>query len=194
MKSLSHLFENNRRWAEEQTRDDPEYFRSLSGAQNPRYMWIGCSDSRVPAEQIVRLRPGDLFVHRNVANVAPTTDPNCQSAIRFAVEALGVEHIIVCGHYGCGGIHAALGPAQPEPTETWLQPIRLTAQDHGEQLQRLPHDQARWDCLCELNVRAQVAALEGLDVIDQARKAGKSLDVHGWIYDLASGLLTDLAD
>jgi carbonic anhydrase len=191
MRLLSHLFENNRRWAERRVADDPDFFNDLCAIQRPAYLWIGCSDSRVPANEIVGLPPGELFVHRNVANVVHTNDTNCLSVLQFAVDSLRISHIIVCGHYGCGGVQAALGPAVRPPLERWLTPIRALARTHETELDGLDPG-ARPNRLCELNVMAQVRTLAQLPTIRDAWGRGQALAIHGWIYDLRNGLLRDL--
>jgi len=188
---LSHLFENNRRWAAGCIADDPDFFNDLCAIQQPDYLWIGCSDSRVPANQIVGLPPGELFVHRNVANVVQAGDTNCLSVLQFAVDTLRIRHIIVCGHYGCGGVQAALGPAVPAPLEHWLAPIRDLAGRHRRELDTLDPG-ARAFRLCELNVISQVHTLAGLRTVRNAWGGGHALALHGWIYDLRNGLLRDL--
>jgi carbonic anhydrase len=191
MRLLAHLFENNRRWAERRLADDPDFFDDLCAIQRPEYLWIGCSDSRVPANEIVGLPPGELFVHRNVANVVHEYDTNCLSVLQFAVDTLRISHIIVCGHYGCGGVSAALGPAVRPPLERWLAPIRATADRHRAELDGLDRA-SRGNRLCELNVVAQVRALARLPTLRDAWGRGQALAVHGWIYDLRNGLLRDL--
>ncbi|HET7025896.1 MAG TPA: carbonic anhydrase [Gemmatimonadales bacterium] len=191
MRSLPQLFEKNRKWAAHQVAHDPRYFERLLEIQRPPYLWIGCADSRVPANEIVGLAPGEIFVHRNVANVVRHDDPNALSVIQYAVDVLAVRHIIVTGHHGCGGIIAALGPPAPEPLETWLTPIRALRDRHAEELARLDPT-ARPDRLCELNVAAQVSAVAGTATVRQAWAAGKPLAIHGWFYDLKDGLLHDL--
>ena len=192
MKYLADLFARNRAWAEGSVAADPEFFARLRDLQRPDLLWIGCSDSRVPANDIVGLAPGELFVHRNVANVVPVTDLNAMAVIEYAVSSLGVRHIIVCGHYRCGGVRAALEGHQAGAVALWLQPLRLLAQDHRDELGALPSDEARWDRLCELNVAAQVGAVARSEVVQTAWERGAELAVHGWIYDLADGLLRDL--
>jgi len=191
MRLLPHLFENNRRWAAAQVADDPDFFNDLCAIQRPDYLWIGCSDSRVPANQIVGLPPGELFVHRNVANVVHDGDTNCLSVLQFAVDSLRISHIIVCGHYGCGGVEAALGPSVRPPLERWLTPIRRVARERQAELDALA-GAARANRLCELNVMAQVRALSRLSTIRDAWGRGQALAIHGWIYDLRNGLLRDL--
>lgn len=191
MKTLPELFESNRAWAEDRTREDPEYFSRLSRGQEPPFLWIGCADSRVPANEIVGLDPGELFVHRNVANVVAPDDDNGMSVLEYAVKALGVGHVIVCGHYGCGGVQAALGPPQRGHLDRWLDHVREVRDAHADELQGLS-DEARWKRLCELNVRAQVEQVRRTDVVQEAWASGASLHVHGWIYSLEDGLLRDL--
>jgi carbonic anhydrase len=191
MRLLAHLFENNRRWATARVAEQPDFFDRLCAIQRPDYLWIGCSDSRVPANEIVDLPPGELFVHRNVANVVHPDDTNCRSVLQFAVDTLRIGHIIVCGHYGCGGVHAALGAPVAPPLEHWLTPIRQIAGEHQSELATLDAD-ARAHRLCELNVAAQVRALAGLDTVTGAWRRGQALALHGWIYDLRNGLLRDL--
>ncbi|HXF95655.1 MAG TPA: carbonic anhydrase [Gemmatimonadales bacterium] len=193
MKELAHLFENNRRWARDMTARDPEFFRRLAGIQAPRYVWIGCSDSRVPANTIVGLLPGEVFVHRNVANLVTPGDANCLSVLQFAVETLGVEHIIVCGHHGCGGVRAALSRTPlADPIARWLEPLVALAGRYAAELGGLGDEEARVDRLCELNVRAQVGNVCRTEIVRRAWARGRSLAVHGWYYDLRDGLLRDL--
>ena len=192
MKSLKQLFENNRTWAADMTRQDPEFFRRLSTQQSPHYLWIGCSDSRVPANQVVGLVPGEMFVHRNVANVVVHTDLNCLSAIQFAVDVLRIEHIIVCGHYSCGGILAALQDNKLGLIENWLRHVQDVRAKHRAQLDALETEKEQHDRLCELNVIEQVTNLSRTTVVRDAWSRGQSLTVHGWIYDLSDGLLRDL--
>lgn len=192
MRLLSKLFENNRAWAAEMAREDPEFFVRLSAQQRPEYLWIGCSDSRVPANQIVGMLPGQMFVHRNVANVVVHTDLNCLSAIQFAVEVLGVGHIIVCGHYGCGGVLAALRDEKLGLIDNWLRHIQDVQWKHQAQLDRLGNEKLRHDRLCELNVIEQVVNVSQTTVVRDAWARGQVLAVHGWIYDLRDGLLRDL--
>src|SRR5256885_12802795 len=184
MRQLPELFENNRAWAADMTRQDAGFFRRLSEQQSPRYLWIGCSDSRVPANQIVGLMPGDMFVHRNVANVVVHTDLNCLSAIQFAVEVLRVEHIIVCGHYGCGGILAALQDNKLGLIDNWLRHVQDVRAKHRAQLDSLATEKEQHDRLCELNVIEQVLNLSRTTVVRDAWSRGQVLAVHGWIYDL----------
>jgi len=192
MRTLPDLFENNRRWAQRMTTDDPAFFRSLAAQQAPQYLWIGCSDSRVPANEIVGLAPGELFVHRNVANVVTHTDFNCLSVIQYAVDVLRIRHIIVCGHDGCGGVRAAMEDHELGLIDNWLRHVRDVLAAHHAALRQLPDDAARLDRLCELNVRAQVRNVCDTTVVQSAWRAGHRLSVHGWIYGLHDGLLRDL--
>ena len=192
MKYLPKLFENNRAWAERMTSNDPGYFERLAETQQPDYLWIGCADSRVPANEIVGLGPGELFVHRNIANVVHPIDLNVLSVLQYSVEFLRVSHIIVCGHYGCGGVQAALRVGMPAPLENWLEQIRSVYRSYRKELDALPDEKARWRRLCELNVVAQVEAVCQTDTVRSAWKRGQILTVHGWIYDLREGLLRDL--
>ena len=192
MRTLTQLFENNRSWAAEVTRQDPDFFRRLATQQSPLYLWIGCSDSRVPANQIVGLAPGQMFVHRNVANVVAHTDLNCLSAIQFAVEMLRIEHIIVCGHYHCGGILAALQDNKLGLIDNWLRHVQDVRTRHRAELNALETEEQQHDRLCELNVIEQVTNVSQTTVVRDAWSRGHALAVHGWIYDLADGLLRDL--
>ena len=191
MHDLSHLLSNNRRWAAEIKRVDPAFFQKLAQQQKPEYLWIGCSDSRVPANQIVDLLPGAIFVHRNVANQVHHTDLNCLSVIHFAVAALRVRHIIVCGHYRCGGIQAALEDMDHGLIDNWLRPLRGLYHRHAGLLDSLPQPE-RIDLLCELNVIEQAYHVCNSTVVQQAWRAGQDLTVHGLIYGLHDGLLRDL--
>lgn len=192
MKSLSHLLQNNKRWAAERLAANPQHFENLVDAQDPDYLWIGCSDSRVPATQIVGLKPGELFVHRNVANLASSHDESAQCVLAYAVNELKVDHIIVCGHYGCGGIAAALGPTRPWAIQHWIEPIRSLASSHQRELDKL-NPAARWRRLCEINVADQVANLHANPILRDAWMRGDAITIHGWMYELATGLLHDLA-
>ena len=192
MRYLSHLFTNNRNWADALTRDDPEFFARLSKQQAPQYLWIGCSDSRVPANQIVGLLPGEMFVHRNIANVVIHTDLNCLSTMQFAVDVLRVQHIIVCGHYGCGGVLAALREDKLGLVDNWLRHVYDVRLRHQAELETLPTEQARHRRLCELNVLEQVVNVSETTVVTDAWHRGQTLAIHGWIYDIADGLLRDL--
>ncbi len=192
MKSPEELFESNRRWAESMRGGDPGFFETLRRGQSPAYLWIGCSDSRVPACQVVGLRPGELFVHRNIANLVAHSDLNGLSVLQYAVDALRVRHIIVCGHHGCGGVKAAVDGDLHGLTDHWLRPIRELARRHAPELAALPDEQARLDRLCELNVVEQVAHVAGTTIVEQAWARGQPLSVHGWIYGLGDGRLRDL--
>src|SRR5688500_5351290 len=189
---LDHRFENNRKWSERIRRNDPQFFSRLSGQQQPRYLWIGCSDSRVPANEIVGLRPGELFVHRNVANVVVHSDLNCLSVLQYAVDVLKVEHVIVCGHYGCGGVRAAYERASLGLIDNWLRHVQDVRDRHEDAIRRLATDAARVDRLCELNVLEQVRHVCQTTIVADAWGRGQVLAVHGWIYDLHDGLLRDL--
>lgn len=191
MKALPELFENNRRWAERIRERDPRFFERLAGQQSPAYLWIGCSDSRVPANEIVGLLPGELFVHRNVANLVQHADMNGLSVLQFAVEVLQVRHVIVCGHYGCGGVRASLEEARHGLVDNWLRPIQHVRAEHAEELEDLAGE-ARVDRLCELNVRVQVENLVRTTIVQDAWDAGRTLHVHGWIYSIRDGVLQDL--
>lgn len=186
---LPGLLRRNRSWVERKTRADPEFFARLVDQQRPDYFWIGCSDSRVPATEIVDLDPGEMFVHRNVANLASADDPNFQAALVFAVETLRVRHILVVGHYGCGGVRAAISPEEPGPVATWLSPIRATLRSHQASLARMTDGENTHDRLCELNVMAQVAQLAENPALTAAWSQGRELSVHGWIYAIRDGLL-----
>ncbi|MFL5559201.1 MAG: carbonate dehydratase [Gemmatimonadaceae bacterium] len=192
MRLLSHLFDNNRAWAAEITRRDPDFFTRLTSQQAPEYLWIGCSDSRVPANEIVGLLPGELLVHRNIANVVVHADLNCLSVVQFAVEVLRVRHIIVCGHYGCGGVLAALRDDRLGLADNWLRHVQDVRWKHQSQLDELDSEKQRHDRLCELNVMEQVANVSQTTVVRDAWARGQPLAVHGWIYDLHDGLLRDL--
>jgi carbonic anhydrase len=192
MRFLKNLFDNNRAWAENVRKSDPHFFLKLSQQQSPDYLWIGCSDSRVPANQIVGLLPGGMFVHRNVANLVEHSDLNCLSVLQFAVEVLKVRHIIVCGHYGCAGISAALRGDQLGLVDHWLRPIKNIHQKHAHMLAAVDHGQRRADRLCELNVIEQVANVCQNPITHAAWQKGQELMVHGWIYGVHDGLLRDL--
>jgi carbonic anhydrase len=190
---LSRLLQNNRAWAEERKRRDPEFFERLCAIQKPEYLWIGCADSRVPANEIVGLDPGELFVQRNVANVVSADDVNCMAVVQYAIEVLGVKQVIVCGHYGCGGVEAALNSNPLNgPIDRWVQHVRHVRSAHAMELERLLDHEARWRRLCELNVMEQVQAAARTSVVQEAWKRGTGVAIHGWIYDLHDGLLRDL--
>lgn len=192
LNTLNHLFEKNRNWAHDMVTADPEFFQRLSHQQAPEYLWIGCSDSRVPANQIVGLLPGELFVHRNVANIVVHTDLNCLSVLQYAVDALKVKHVIVCGHYGCGGVLAALQNAKLGLIDNWLRHIQDIIEKHAELLIQRTEEAKRHERLCELNVIEQVNNVAQTTVVQQAWERGQELVIHGWIYGLHNGLLRDL--
>jgi carbonic anhydrase len=192
MQLLAQLFENNRAWAAEMKRQDPDFFRRLLEEHAPDFLWIGCSDSRVRANQIVGLPAGDMFVHRNVANVVVHTDLNCLSAIQFAVEALRVPHIIVCGHYDCGGVLAALQNRKLGLIDNWLRHVQDVRNKHREQIEALATEKEQHARLCELNVIEQVVNVGQTTVVRDAWSRGQQVAVHGWIYDLNDGLIKDL--
>ena len=190
--SLRQLLENNRAWADGVIADDPDFFTRLAQQQSPQYLWIGCSDSRVPANQITGLAPGEVFVHRNVANLVVHTDLNCLSVLQFAVDLLRVRHVIVCGHYGCSGVLAALRRQRTGLSENWLRHVQDVADAHAAELDAIGDEDARHRRLCELNVRAQVGHVAESTSVQDAWARGQALEVHGWIYDLKDGLLRDL--
>ena len=192
MKYLPELFAANARWAEEMTVADPRFFAELAAIQTPAYLWIGCSDSRVPANQITGLKPGEVFVHRNVANVVVHTDLNCLSVMQYAIEVLKVQHVIVCGHYGCGGVKAALEGASFGLIDNWLRHIQDVRDRHKELVTALPNTDTRWKALCELNVIEQVRNVARTTLVGDAWKRRQHLMLHGWIYGLADGRLQDL--
>ena len=192
MKNLNNLLEKNRAWAKKITAQDPDFFQTLSRQQSPEYLWIGCSDSRVPATEIVGLMPGELFVHRNVANVVVHTDLNCLSVMQFAVDVLKVKHIIVCGHYGCGGVNAALANETLGLIDNWLRHVQDVKAKHAALLGQVQGESERIDRLCELNVIEQVTNVCQTTIVQGAWDRGQELAVHGWIYGLTDGLLVDL--
>jgi carbonic anhydrase len=192
MKTLENLIENNRAWSAKIIEEEPDFFRKLSEQQSPRYLWIGCSDSRVPANEIVGLLPGELFVHRNVANVVVHSDLNCLSVIQYAVEALRVEHIIVCGHYGCGGVDAALRDTPLGLIDNWLRNVQDVHEKHGEMVASLDDPKEKLNRLCELNVIEQAMNVARTTIVQEAWARGQELSIHGWIYNLNDGLVRDL--
>ncbi len=192
MPDLNELLDKNRAWAARVQARDPGFFARLAAQQTPRYLWIGCSDSRVPANEIVDLDPGEVFVHRNVANVVVHTDLNCLSVIQYAVDVLRVPHVIVCGHYGCGGVSAALHAERHGLIDNWLRHVQDVAAPHAAALAALPGTEQRLDRLCELNVLEQVLHVCETTIVQDAWARGQPLTVHGWIYALADGLLRDL--
>ncbi|UTV98087.1 carbonate dehydratase [Marinomonas rhizomae] len=189
---LDDLFNKNREWASKVTAEDPEFFSTLSKQQQPEYLWIGCADSRVPANQIVDLLPGEVFVHRNIANVVVHTDLNCLSVIQFAVDVLKVKHIMVVGHYGCGGIKAAMGTEEHGMIDNWLRHIKDVYRLHREELDAIEDEHTRFDRMCELNVVEQVANVCQSSIVQNAWKIGQELHVHGWCYSIDNGHITDL--
>ena len=186
------LFANNRLWADKMKAEDPQFFAKLAQQQAPEYLWIGCSDSRVPANQIVGLMPGELFVHRNVANVVIHTDLNCLSVLQFAIDVLKVRHIMVTGHYGCGGVRAAMGNVALGLIDNWLRSIKDVYQQHRDVLDAIADDEQRVNRLCELNVMQQVANVCHTTIVQNAWRRGAELSVHGFIYGIHDGLLRDL--
>ncbi len=192
MRLLKDLLEKNKQWATKLKASDPEFFTHLSSQQNPEYLWIGCSDSRVPANQIVDLPPGDVFVHRNIANLVIHSDLNCLSVIQYAVEILKVKHIIVCGHYGCGGIKASLDNQEHGLIDNWLRHIKDIYRIHEARFEKLETKKEKNDLLCELNIIEQVANICHTTIVQSAWKAGQKLAIHGWIYSLEDGILKDL--
>jgi carbonic anhydrase len=192
MRTLNHLFEKNKAWAERVRRQDPGFFHELSHQQSPGYLWIGCADSRVPANEIVDLLPGELFVHRNVANLVVHTDLNCLSVMQFAVDLLKVRHVIVCGHYGCSGVLAVLRRDRLGLSDNWLRHVQDVRQKHQESLAKVGDDAHAAERLCELNVIEQVANVCQTTIALDAWERGQELTVHGWIYGLQDGLLRDL--
>ncbi len=192
MDSLENLFENNKIWAAEHKSTNPEFFSQLSKQQKPEYLWIGCSDSRVPANEIVKLLPGEIFVHRNIANLVIHTDMNCLSVIQFAVEVLKIKHIIVCGHYGCGGVEAAIDDNEHGLIDNWIRSIKSLYRHNQSKMDKLTSEKAKIDLLCELNVIEQVNNVSNTTIVQKAWKSGQELSVHGWIYSIEDGILKDL--
>ena len=191
MDELEELFERNRAWARWTRTEDPIFFDRLAGGQAPRFFWVGCSDSRVTPDRVLGLKPGSVFVHRNVANLIGAHDPNSHAALHFAVESLNVPHVIVCGHNGCGGMKAVVRGEDRGPVAQWLQPVHELAQEHAAELASLAGD-ARVDRLAELNVVAQIASIARTDVVREAWRRGQPLALHGWIFSVRDGLLRDL--
>ncbi len=189
---LQHLLDNNTRWAAGETADDPHYFQRLSTHQNPEYLWIGCADSRVPANEIIGLDPGEVFVHRNVGNVVVHTDMNCLSVIQYAVDILKVKHIIVCGHYGCGGVHAAMENTQHGLIDNWLRHIKDIYQKNQQEVDAIENLSQRKSRVCEINVLEQVANVCYTTIVQNAWQRGQELAVHSWVYGLQDGLVNDL--
>ncbi len=189
---LEHLFQNNREWAAAIVAKNPDFFKKLAQQQAPEYLWIGCSDSRVPANELLGLLPGDVFVHRNIANVIVHTDLNALSVLQFAIDVLGVKHIIICGHYGCSGVHAALTGRRIGLADNWLRHVQDVSQKHERYLGDALQDRDRLNRLCELNVIEQVSNLCQTTIVQDAWERGQSITVHGWIYGVHDGLLRDL--
>ncbi len=192
MKILKNLFDKNKTWAATIKEADPDFFTKLAGQQRPEYLWIGCADSRVPANEIVNMLPGEIFVHRNIANMVVHTDLNCLSVIQYAVEVLKVRHIIVCGHYDCGGITAAMENCGHGLIDNWLRHIKDVYRFHQKQIDALSDEKDKLDLLCELNVIEQVANVCHTTIVQQAWASGQELAVHGWIYRVSDGILKDL--
>ncbi len=192
MNSLRHLFENNRKWATATRADDPEFFSRLVHQHAPEYLWIGCADSRVPANEIVGLLPGELFVHRNVGNIVMHTDINCLAVLQYAIDILKVRHVIVCGHYGCGGVRAALDDRPLGLIDHWIEDIRRIHRHHHSRVEAISDPDGRLDLMCELNVRDQARKVWQTTIVQNALARGQEVSVHGWIYGIADGLLKDL--
>jgi len=192
MTDVDELFRRNRSWAQSVQAADPGFFKGLAGQQSPEFLWIGCSDSRVPANQITGLAPGEVFVHRNVANLVVHTDLNCLSVLQFAVDLLRVRHVIVCGHYGCSGVHAALNGLKVGLADNWLRHVQDVRDNNAGELDAIADPAARARRLCELNVMAQVRHVCEATMVQDAWAAGRKLSVHGWIYGVEDGLLRDL--
>lgn len=192
MRVLKEIFTKNKQWAEKVKLSDPDFFKNLSKQQNPEYLWIGCADSRVPASQIIGMLPGQVFVHRNIANIVAHTDLNCLSVIQYAVEVLNIKHIIVCGHYGCGGIKAALENKEHGLIDNWLRNIKDVQRFHKIELENIHNENEKINRLCELNVIEQVVNVCHTTVVQGAWRSNKELAVHGWIYGIEDGILKDL--
>jgi len=192
MKKIEKLFDNNRLWARRMTRQNRRFFTNLARQQKPKYLWIGCADSRVPANEIVGLLPGEIFVHRNVANLVIHTDINCLSVLQYAVEILEVEHVIVCGHYGCGGIEAAVEDQRHGLIDNWLRHVRDVYQRHAAELDRETDRKTLLKRLCELNIQEQVLNVANTTTLQDAWGRSQGISVHGWVYDIRDGLLRDL--
>ena len=192
MQDLSNLLKNNRVWAARVEAEKPGFFKSLSQQQSPQILWIGCSDSRVPATEIVDLLPGEIFVHRNIANMVIHTDLNCLSVLQFAVDVLHVRHVIVCGHYGCGGVKAALENKEHGLIDNWLRHVRDVRRLHRSEIDPLQSETERSNALCEINVKEQVLNVCHTTIVQQAWKTGQELNIHGWIYNIADGIIKDM--
>jgi carbonic anhydrase len=192
LRVLKYLFDNNRAWSQKMLDRDPRFFETLAAQQAPQYLWIGCSDSRVPANEIIGLLPGEVFVHRNIANVVVHTDLNCLSVIQYAIEVLQVKHVIVCGHYGCGGVGAAMQNKEFGLIDNWLRHIKDVYKKNDTELSGIEDEHARFDRFCELNVIQQVYNVCHTTIVQRAWRRGQELSVHGWIYGLRDGLINDL--
>lgn len=192
MKELKILFDQNKAWAENKTQTNPKLFKKLSEQQHPKYLWIGCSDSRVPASDLLGLEPGDIFVHRNIANICPHTDFNCLSVLEYAINALGIEHVIVCGHYGCGGIQAACESGQHGLVDNWLRHIRDMIHQEKDKIEKITDPEKKHQLTVELNVIHQVKNVCHTSIVQNTWLKGQKLCVHGWVYDITTGLLKDL--
>ncbi|GLX81229.1 carbonate dehydratase [Thalassotalea eurytherma] len=192
MSSIEHLFENNREWADTIKQDNPDFFSNLAKQQTPKYLWIGCSDSRVPANQLLGMAPGEIFVHRNIANQVIHTDLNCLSVLQYAVEVLKVEHVIVCGHYGCGGVAASLEDKDFGLIDNWLRHIKDVQRFHADKLAEIKDQAEKVNALCEYNVIEQVANVSNTTILRNAWQSGQKVTVHGLVYNLADGILKDL--
>ena len=192
MKNLEHLFKRNKEWAQSITNEDPDFFTNLSKLQTPEYLWIGCSDSRVASNQLLNLAPGEVFVHRNIANMVIHSDLNCLSVIQFAIEVLKVKHVIVCGHYGCGGIKASLEDTDHGLIDNWLGHIKDVYRLHATELDAMTNQEEMQHRLCELNVIEQVANVCNTTIVKNAWKNGAELSVHGWVYNIKNGILKDI--
>ncbi len=193
MQDLQELFDNNREWAAALTEADPDFFKNLAEGQNPPYLWIGCSDSRAPANDIIGTAPGEAFVHRNIANLMVADDVNAMSVLQYAVDVVKISHIIVCGHTGCGGIHAALHHETSGPIDDWLQPIRDLHEEHRDELAGIADQSDRLDRMSELNVHKQAANIVETSTVKGAWRRGQPLEIHGWMYEVREGLLRDLS-
>jgi len=192
MKNLEHLFKRNKEWAQSITDEDPNFFTNLSKLQTPEYLWIGCSDSRVASNQLLNLAPGEVFVHRNIANMVIHSDLNCLSVMQFAIEVLKVKHVIVCGHYGCGGIKASLEDTDHGLIDNWLGHIKDVYRLHATELDAMTNQEEMQHRLCELNVIEQVANVCNTTIVKNAWKNGAELSVHGWVYNIKNGILKDI--
>jgi carbonic anhydrase len=189
---MKYILENNRRWAAKITERDPDFFKRLSRQQRPSFLWIGCSDSRVPANEILGLDPGEVFVHRNIANLVNTVDLNCSAVLQFAIDVLNISNILLCGHYGCSGVRSAMTKTATGLAEHWLGPIQDTVNEHRAELEKIEDEQQRLDRLCELSAAQQVVNLAHSPIIQKAWSQGKSVRIHGLIYGLSDGLLREL--